>query len=334
MKRKNFVLATLSVLGILCLTACNSGNDNGTTAAGGGRGGTEFGFLTLSLADAPIDNATEVQIQLEGVELMHGSDSPDHEAISITFEEPVKINLLDLHGSKGRILFSNEILPTGRYNWLRLKVTAAIDGVLDTYIRLDDGTVHELEIPSDAEIGLQITDGVEIIANTPSAKTIILDLRRSVDMSVPGDFKLKPVITLVNDNETGSIRGAVRLSVLTSANCSDADPATGNEVHLYEGFNVIPDDIDGIPVEPVMSTVISLNTATGEFEYSIDYVPYGQYTLAFSCQADLDDPVTDDTIIYTRTRNISIDDNTPRIMPPDTIRFSHTGPPPGNVNFE
>ncbi len=75
MLKKNFVIKYLGFACILSLTACSSGSDVDTTVAGGGRGGAEYGFITLSITDAPIDFATEVWLQFDGVKFMPSSDS-------------------------------------------------------------------------------------------------------------------------------------------------------------------------------------------------------------------------------------------------------------------
>ena len=303
---KNFVLAVFGLSATLFLTACSSGGDAGTTVAGGGRGGAEYGFLTLSITDTPIENATEVRVQFDGVELMPRSDSPEQESVLIIFEEPISIDLLELQGSKSHVLLLNEILPTGNYSWLKLKVSAVNDGVLDSYITLNDGTVHELDVPGGDEVGFQVTDGIEVIANTSSVKTIIFDLRKSVIMSDNGEFKLQPTFNLVNNKESGSIEGKVMVHVLTSSNCSDSDPSSGNAVYLFEGRNTQPDDIDGVDAEPFASALVTLDVTTGEYRYSFGYVPFGDYTAALTCSADLEDPETDDEINFTQSMNINI----------------------------
>ena len=68
MLMKNFAITLLGAACIISLTACSSGGDAETTVAGGGRGGTEYGFITLSITDAPIDYATEVWVQFDGVD--------------------------------------------------------------------------------------------------------------------------------------------------------------------------------------------------------------------------------------------------------------------------
>ena len=204
---KNFDIKNLSLVCILGLTACSSGSDLSTTVAGGGRGGTEYGFVTLSVTDAPIDYATEVWVQFDGVEFMPSSDSADQTPILVMLDSPMTINLLELQGSKSQALLTNEILPTGNYDWVRLMVTAVNDGVMDSYIVLDDGTVHELDMPSGSEVGLEIVGGLEVIANTPSDKTIDIDLRKSIVTNGLGEYLIQPVVSLVN-NELGSADAA------------------------------------------------------------------------------------------------------------------------------
>ncbi len=222
-------------------------------------------------------------------------------------DTPMVINLLELQGSKSKALLTNEILPTGVYDWVELKVTAVKDGVMDSYIVLEDGTVHELNIPSGSEVGLTIVGGLEVIANMPSAKTIDFDLRKSIVVDSLGDYQIQPALNLVSNEQTGTIEGTVKQKETLSFYCSDLDPLTGNVVYLYEGFNVKPDDMGGTGPEPVASALVKLNYSTGKFEYSFGFVPFGKYTGAFTCAADLDDQATDDAINFTRTKNINID---------------------------
>jgi len=306
MKMENFDVKTFCLAGIITLTACSSGSDLSTTVAGGGRGGTEYGFVTLSITDAPIDYATEVWVQFDGVEFMPSASSSNQSPIKIMFDTPMSIDLLKLQGSKSEDLLVNEILPTGNYDWVKLLVTAVKDGVLDSYIVLEDGTVHELDMPPGSEVGLEIVGGLEIIANTPSAKTIDFDLRKSIIMTGLGEFQILPVIELVNNEQTGTIEGSINVSTLLSSNCSDFNPMTGNAVYLYDGFNVTPDDVDGLAPEHARSAKVNFDSATGKFSYSFGYVPFGKYTAAFTCEADLDDPTTDDAIRFASTKNVNI----------------------------
>ena len=320
MLKNHFVISLVSLAYLLNLQACSSGGDAATTVAGGGRGGTEYGFVTISITDAPVDIATEVRVQFNGIEFMPADISSNQEPILVMFDEPVSINLLELQGNKSKTLLTNEILPTGNYDWIRLKVTAIKDGIMDSYIRLVDGSVFELDMPSGLEVGLKIVGGLEIIANTPSSKTIDFDLRKSIIMDSLGDFKIKPTLKLVNNDQSGTIEGAVNIDNLTASGCSDLDPDSGNAVYLYEGYNVEPDDIDDQDPEPVASTLVKLNSTTGNYEYSFGFVPFGKYTIVMTCTSDLDDPDADDDLDFSTTKNINITSNTTKILPLSTFR--------------
>jgi len=307
MKRITYIF--LSILGTALLAACNSsGTDSssttdGTMDAGGGRGGTQNGFLSLSITDAPIDSAKEVWLQFYGIELKPASTE---DVVTLYFNPALNINLLALQGQDSFQMLSNAILPAGQYDWIRLNVNAINDGVLDSYIKLDDNSIHELDIPSDSEAGLKIIGGLEVIANTPTNMTIDFDLRKSIVMTGEELYKLKPVLKLVDDSAVSSISGTVQVSALIDSACPDNDPSTGNAVYLYSGLNTTADDVDDIDPEPVASALLKLNNLTGIYEYDFGFVPLGKYTAAYTCQANLDDPEVDDVIIFSRGANINL----------------------------
>jgi Domain of unknown function (DUF4382) len=310
-----------ATMGATILVACSGGDSGGVdniNPAGGGRGGIQNGFLSLSITDAPIDGAVEVWVQFDSVILKSASD-PD--TITLSFDPPMSINLLALQGQNSAPLFANKTLPAGNYEWLKLKVTATKDGILDSYIKLRDNTVYELNIPSGSESGLKIIGGLEVIANTPTRLTIDFDLRKSIILKGTGGYALKPVLKLVNNANSGSISGTVPLPALTDPGCSDSDPVTGNAIYLYNNFNVTPDDIDNIGVEPVASALLALNNSTGAYEYSFGFIPLGKYTAAFTCQADLDNPASDDNIVFSKTRNVNLTNAViTKTLPSNTFR--------------
>lgn len=310
---KHITYLFLALLSASLLVSCQDGSDANST--GGSRGGSQNGFLSLGITDAPIDGAAEVWVQFDGVTLKPQASNP----FTIPFTPPMSINLLALQGQNSVQMLTNEILPTGVYEYLVLNVSATNDGILDSYIKLNDGLEFELDIPSGSESGLKIIGGLEIIANTSTNMTIDFDLRKSiVFLAGASEYMLKPVLKLVKDAETGTISGTVNPSTLVGSSCSDEFPSTFNAIYLYDNFNVTPDDIDNIDPEPVGSAVVTLNDATGEYEYSFGFIPLGKYTAVFTCQANLDDPETDDTIVFSNTRNVNLTNTT--TLPPNTFR--------------
>ncbi len=322
---KNFAIKSVSLACILGLNACSSGSDLSTTVAGGGRGGSEYGFITLSITDAPIDFATEVWVQFDGVEFIPSTSSENQTPILILFDTPMSIDVLQLQGSKTRELLVHEILPTGHYDSVSLKVTAVKDGILDSFIVMDDGTVHELDMPPGSEVGLDIVGGLEVKANTSSIKTIDFDLRKSIIANALGEYQIHPVLSIVDNEKSGTLEGSVRLKTLLSSNCSDLNPMTGNAVYLYDGFNVTPDDMDGIAPDHTRSAKVNFDNATGKFTYSFGFVPLGQYTAAFTCEADLDNLDADDVIRFSTTKNVNITNTGVTTLASNTFRFNGNG---------
>lgn len=295
-----FIYKLLICTIFLVLNACGSG-DPGNTSGGRGNSLSIPGTITVGITDAAVDSAQEVWIQFTGVTIQPTNGS----AIDITFDSVKNINLLSLQGTLSTDLISNEVLPLGSYDWIRLHVNASNDSVNDSYIKLNDGSVHELWIPSGSQTGLKINTGFELIATEDLSLMIDFDLRKSV-VQRNGAFTLRPTLRMVNMNVSNSIIGTIDTSQLIAPSCSDTDPTTGNAVYLFEGANATPDDMQIGNSGPFTSARVELNVSTGNYEYVFGFVPDGNYTLAFTCQADLDDPEINDDIIFNLSENVTV----------------------------
>ncbi|HEY9200085.1 MAG TPA: DUF4382 domain-containing protein [Gammaproteobacteria bacterium] len=285
----------------LILAACGSGDS----------AGTDTNLVTLKITDAPVDEADDVWVEFTAVTFKSEEDE-DH-----TFElDPAqRINLLALQGSDSQALLENVEIPAGNYNQIRLAVNAEFDDVMDSYITID-GTQHELRVPSGSESGLKLNTPFTIaegttgmtVANENSVYTIDFDLRKSIVNPVgqPGYF-LKPVLRLVQNINTGTISGNVSDSLLVGTNCSDQNPLTGNAVYVFAGENITPDDIDGNEPDPITTAMVNFNDQSGLYSYEVGFISEGNYTLAMSCSADLDNIDTDDsTVLFDAVDNVSV----------------------------
>ncbi len=258
--------------------------------------GARFGELTLGITDAPVDGATAVVVQFTGVEVKPA----DGQARMFTFDAPRQIDLLALTGTDSELLLDGVEVPAGRYNWVRLAVDADEDGVADSYIDLDDGSRHELEVPSGAETGLKLHTGFVVPAGGAASFTLDFDLRKSVHepMDAGDSYKLRPTLRIVDNARVGAIAGAVD-AALVGAGCAPA-------VYVFAGSGVTPDDVDGAAPEPVSSAMPELNAGTGNYDYVVGFLSEGDYTVTFTCDADADDPATDDTLVFTGTQDATV----------------------------
>ena len=274
-------LAAASLLAMtLGITGCNSS---------GGGSGDDTGSFTLRVGDAPVDGATGVWIEFTGVELKREGDSP----FSIDFDEPRAIELLATRDGTPELLVEGETIDAGLYEWIRLKVNAE-QGVIDSYIEFP-GEQHPLFVPSGAQTGLQLVSGFTVAQGGGVDFTIDIDLRRSIAAppGLGGSYLLRPALRMVDTNEVGAIAGTV-FPELRPAECSPG-------VYVYEGTDVEPGDIGGDGNDPLVSVTVD------EFgEYEIHYLAAGDYTVAYTCDADADDPESADDLAFDPVRNAEV----------------------------
>lgn len=312
----NFIMykSLISIPLIVSLGGCDTGSSIDTAGRSADISTLQLKqpTLTISITDAVIDSAQKVVVQFSGLSIQ-----PENgDTIEYTFDTPRDIDLLSLQGTLFTSLINEQVIPVGTYESIRLHVNASKDDVNDSFIQLDDGSEHELFIPSGSQSGLKINSRFELSETRDLHLMIDFDLRKSVVLS-NNEYKLRPTLRLVNMDDVQHISGSIDAPFLGAPNCSDSDPVTGNAVYLFEGYDITADDIDNQNPNPVTSATINLNPATGDYEYTFAFMPPGEYTLAFTCQADLDNPETNDDIVFSYSENIHLESTTDSSEPAD-----------------
>lgn len=297
--RKNafFKLAAIGITTFLA--ACNG------ASSGGGTSGS--GSMSLAVTDAPVDQANAVVVQFSGVALKPAIG----EEIIFNFDAPRTIDLLRLQRGNSADLLDNQSVPAGRYESMRLLVNAQRN-TADSYIVLADGSQHSLFIPSGSQAGLRLVSGFTVPLNGSASFTIDFDLRKSVvSPQAPGsDFFLRPTLRIVDNGEVGNIAGTIDAATLGDVSCRDPDPAqNSNIVYVFAGADVAPDDVDGGIPDPVTTARAGADN-NGLFTYRAAFLPPGDYTIAFTCQAADDEPDREDALVFLGTRTVTVAVNT------------------------
>jgi len=174
-----------------------------------------------------------------------------------------------------------------------------------------DGKEHDLRIPSGDETGLKLNHSFVIAAGGESSFTIDFDLRKSVHKTGSGDYKLRPTLRMVDHAEMGSLSGSIDSNLIATGDCT-----TGAAVYVFPADTAdAPDDEDGEAEnsgpDPITSAVI--DTSKGVYNYKVSFLSAGDYLIALTCDADLDDADEDDatvTFLSTATVSITVDTNT------------------------
>jgi Domain of unknown function (DUF4382) len=255
----------------------------------GGSSNSSMGQMSLAVADAPVDGAQAVVVKFTGVELTGTDGSP----MTVTWAQPKTIDLLNQSGTASAVLFDQPI-PAGSYGQIRLMVVA--DGnPSNSYVELSDGTMHGLQVPSGSETGLKLVSGFAVPSSGVVDYTIDFDLRQAITCP-PGQGPaciLKPVERLVENTSVGNIQGAVSAALVPNG-CSPG-------VYLYSGTPTVPEDMNSTASatdtnQPIGSRAVVANTST-PYYYQFTFLQPGTYTLAFTCQADQDNPDQLDSIV-------------------------------------
>ncbi|MCM0614368.1 DUF4382 domain-containing protein [Marinobacter sediminum] len=251
----------------------------GIAACGGGSSDTaSTGTVNVGLTDAPVDNAVEVNVEVEALVLKHS----DGERSRFEFKMAEPVDLLKLTGGKVMSLLEDEEVAAGEYNWMRLEL-----GNGNTIKLKTDGGLYDLTTPSAR--GVQ-TSGFIVPAGGEINLTIDFDVRKSIvnPQNDPNSYKLKPVIRLVDNAEVGTIKGTVSGELIT-AQCGEehmASPDSFNgSIYVHEtteGVAATPDDI-GSENEPLVVVPVEY---TDKYEYTAAFIPAGFYTLSYTCDDD------------------------------------------------
>ena len=170
-----------------------------------------------------------------------------------------------------------------------------------------------MKVPSGSQSGLKINQSFTVAAGTADLNvgdddtyTIDFDLRKSiVDPGGQPGYFLKPVLRLVQNIMTGSVAGKIDNAFLIDASCG---VNAANAVYLYTGSSITADDI-GSTTEPVATSLVELDAGSGEYRYELGYIEQGTYTIAFTCQAELD-LEGDDVVVFQGETDIQVDADT------------------------
>ena len=264
---------------------------------GGGSGSGGMGSLSLNLTDAPVDGATEVVVVFSGIELHH----TDGATTTVDFSSPKSIDLIKLQNGVTGALTDGAAVPAGNYDWMRLKVLADKNTQGQSYIKLLTGAQYPLWIPSGAETGLKLNRAFTVAQGSTTRLVIDFDLRKSIT-APPGqdpNYIMRPTLRLLDQLQVGKLTANVDLAALAIAQLgANATPASCKAgLYVFSGGSAVPDDQDGDDTNgasPVVYQPIAYDGVTAQVPVNIAFLEVGTYTIAATCNFDVDAADTDD----------------------------------------
>ncbi|WP_201797771.1 DUF4382 domain-containing protein [Photobacterium rosenbergii] len=283
------IYKTLPVLAVATLlSAC--GSDSGGDS-------TQYAKVSFSVSDAPVDTMSEVMVAFDKIELHHENGNryiievdPDDDGYGYQ-----GIDLLDYQGKDSALIVTDEEIPVGHYKSMILHILSDESASYSWVVEYDGGK-EVLGVPSSKlKLG-----GFDVSTQAVQSFTLEFDLRQAlVPRGGSGKgYHLKPNgVKIVDNDVASSLWGVVNSSLFDlGQGCSIDD----GFVYLYQDHglwsNQLSDNVDDsskLPdgyVAPYTSAPVVWNDETNQLEYGFGFIPAGEYTAAFTCNAASDDP--------------------------------------------
>jgi hypothetical protein len=302
--------ASLAVASVFLLVAACGGSGGAPPTVSEIPDQSATGIINIAITDAPVDEVSVVNVQFTAVTLKPSSG----DEIEIIFDSAKDFDLLTLTGGMTAELLPDTVVPAGGYNWVRLAVNADFDNVFDSYAMTPTGQV-ELRVPSGDQNGLKLVSGFTVTQNQSTNLVIDWDLRKALSNPVgkPG-LHLRPALRVTNMAAYGTLVGAVVETLVTDASCSnDLAAQTGNAVYIYNGVTDTPGDVGDAVNDPFMTATVTQDGA-GVYTYEVNFLSVGEYTAAFTCQANSDDSETDGDIVFSAPQTFMIEDGVTTVI--------------------
>ena len=295
------LLALLAPLGGCgCGFDCNS-DDAGNPAV-----------FSLGMSDSLPEDLKEVVIEVDSITLRRSNGTAEKidtftiEALGLVDAASFQINLLKYRGLTQLVVISGLQIPTGTYDEVSLEIL--VGSVNRSYVKLQNDSLREITVQD----GILDLPGIRLSSGTQRF-VIEFGLAQALKYQSATDKYLlaNTGVRIENTAKAATISGQVDSGLFDAvAPCSEkSDPQTGNRIYLYKGVDLVANNLadvftsastEAIPssaIAPFAVASLVEDSFTGNWEYSVGYVPPGDYTLAFACNTADDDSVNFDDLV-------------------------------------
>lgn len=243
--------------------------------------------FNVDFAVSSPETLERLEVTVLGVELL----DDDGGVVGVEADDPGLIDLLQDGPDQLHRLISDADVPERHYRGLRLLLDER-----DSEAELSNGdrvpvalSLTQPFMPLD----LRVKDDDEADA------VLVLDLRFSVAdrRSVSGGLVLQQAGSAADAGDTGSLAGSVDEAFVSRGDCAGVNQ--GYAFYLFSGERSVANDfLEQSADQPLRSASLTRLGSSGDYSYRFIELPAGRYTLAFTCQADRDDPFTREALIF------------------------------------
>jgi Domain of unknown function (DUF4382) len=284
----------LSLLGGCgCGFDCNSNSDSDDTA-----------LLTLGLSDSLPEDLQQVSLEVESISFKRtGEDDVIVETFTINGKDvpTFSVDLLKYPGTEQLLVIKDKEMEPGSYNEVSIQVN--VESLGDSYVQEKaSGVLKQLTVA-----GGKLTLPGLVLAPGNQEFTVEFGLAQALQLQASEETYLLTTngIRLENNLTDATLSGLVDSALFDTVELCRAktEPEAGNRVYLYKGIDIAKENLADVfttgstvpapekAIAPFAVATVLQNSPSVDWEYDFGYLPAGDYTLAFSCDTEDDDPI-------------------------------------------
>ena len=289
--------------GLLVLQGCGCGFDCNN---GNNPGNQDPASFTLGFTDEALEQLKQVVIEVEQIAFTRNVggniivETFTIDELGITDAESFQVDLLQYRGLNQLLVIENLELAAQTYSGIDLTILK--NDINRSYVQESDDSLKQLNI-SGSTLRLPGMD----LGSNEQAYTAVFSLAQALQYQQGSDTYLLATSGLrTQDNRVAaSLTGRVDNSLFDTESPCDAkeDPELGNRVYIYKetGLSAAAlgdvftssssTDIPDGKIAPFSVATLAEDVLTGNWQYAFGFLPAGDYTVAFSCDTQDDDPV-------------------------------------------
>ncbi|PCI00784.1 MAG: hypothetical protein COB81_08300 [Flavobacteriaceae bacterium] len=245
---KKIIIGIVALSSLFFLINCSSSTETENTSR-----------VQLKLVDAPGDYLG-VNVEIIDIQYKSNSDDEAWESFIPTTDYPIQVDLTDLTAGN-YLLLADNILPVGNLHQIRLILsdnnTLEIEG--DTP---DEIITEHLSTPSAQQSGLKLKIDQELEGGFFYSFILDWDVQQSiVKAGNSGKYNLKPVIRVIVEANSGSLKGMVTADIQDDD--SEHAPLHNATIAIYD----------------ISEMLVAQTMTNEEGEYMLVGIPPGSYHL-------------------------------------------------------
>lgn len=153
------------------------------------------------------------------------------------------------------------------------------------------------------------------VGNDDSANLVLtLELPFSLidQVASGGGYELQPVLRIADVDTAGTISGSIATALVQASGCRNGRSAgSGVAAYLYAGSGVTPTDYfrsDAVVNvnQPLAAAFVHYSADDDAYDFEIDNVAPDTYTVAWTCQADAEQPDVDDGLVFQDSETVTV----------------------------